>query len=167
MNPTQIEHLQHFTNQFETARRYFIQIMSETNDAAKLMQWIVDNKVNAYSVFPPDSAGSCSCLETFGGLYSILHHALYDDGEVSFVKTSYTTESEWGTVEHEQYPTVVFAWKGETNFEETVKRICLDEFFVPFREEVVDFHLEVLDGVDAYIKEWERVDTFYKLLDLM
>ena len=74
-------------------------------------------------------------------MYHHLHHALYDDGDVTFVKTRF------------QGPKIIFYWKKENNFEEVFMENIHDTLRESFK--IVGY----MDTVQEYIAEYERYEA--------
>jgi len=68
-----------------------------------LVKWMMETDANPYSYLPENWAGCTKSAESFASLLHVIHHAVYDDGDISFV-----------TVNGE--PRIVFAWHHEDNF---------------------------------------------------
>jgi hypothetical protein len=68
-----------------------------------LVKWMMETDANQYSYLPAGWAGSTESAQSFDSLLHMIHHAVYDDGDITFV-----------TVNDE--PRIVFAWHGEDNF---------------------------------------------------
>ena len=68
-----------------------------------LVNWLLETDANPYSYLPEGWAGSISSAEGFASLLGVIHHAVYDDGDITFV-----------TVNGE--PRIVFVHKFEDNF---------------------------------------------------
>lgn len=68
-----------------------------------LVKWMMETDANPYSYLPHAWAGSTGSAESFVGLLHTIHHAVYDDGDITFV-----------TVNGE--PRIVFVWRHEENF---------------------------------------------------
>jgi hypothetical protein len=133
--------LAQFEKQFNDAKEVYHEIMRGENDAALLFKWMVENDINAHSVFHDPFASSCYTLEGFVGMYRTLHHALFDDGDVTFVKTKIHS------------PMVVFIWKNETNFMQLYKKSLGDNRSYNGYQ-VVGY----CDTVQDYITEYNRVN---------
>lgn len=158
MNTLEQQHLDDYIEGFEEAKQIYIKVMNQEidNDAALLLRWMVNNKVNPWGVFPAHVANAMSTLEGFEGTYFLLTHALLDDGDISFVRIQYTThwDGDDYDVEHEASPRVVFLWEGDKDFVEEVKQLV----FTPNKENLVDFKVETIRNVRDYIREYERVE---------
>jgi hypothetical protein len=133
--------LEDYEKNFADAREKYLEIMKGENDAAILIKWMVENEINFYGVFHETGyAHQTNTLEGLIGLYYTLHHALYDDGEITFVKTNY-------------YPKILFYWKNEYNFQEHYDR------FVQSGCEKLYQITGYLGTVQEYIAEYERYDA--------
>lgn len=51
----------------------------------KLVKWMLTSDTNPYEYLPAALAGSLYSAQGFASLCSRLHHAIYDDGEVTFI----------------------------------------------------------------------------------
>jgi len=140
--------LEQFEEHFEDAKHTFNNIiMKGENDAAILFKWIAENDINEWSIFHEGASG-CSSLEGWVGMYHHLHHALYDDGEVTFVKTE------------GQGPKIVFYWKKENNFEElffkNIDKLMKKSYKI----------IGYIDTVQEFIAEYEQheaaIESFYE-----
>jgi hypothetical protein len=170
MNIPEQEQLDRYIESFERARALYIKIMNREidNDAAVLLHWIVNNKINSYSVFQEHIAEYMLSLLGFKTVYDTLHHAIYDDGCVCFVKISYTYEynsdklktylKERGrktTVESLHSPMIIIDWNPEEDFEKLVLKLVNPIM----KDTIVDFDVQILNSVDEYISEYNRVET--------
>ena len=72
-----------------------------------LIKWMLTTDANPYSYLPDGFRGSLYSVQDFEGLISVIHHALYDDGEITFIKIN-------------GEPQITFIWKHEDNFEDLV-----------------------------------------------
>ncbi len=68
-----------------------------------LVQWMMETDANPYAYLPHGWAGSTTSAEMFAGLLHCIHHALYDDSDITFVSVN-------------DEPRIVFVWKHEDNF---------------------------------------------------
>lgn len=71
-----------------------------------LVRWMLTTKANPYG-YIPSAANSFSSADSFAGLLHMIHHALYDDGDITFV-----------SVDGE--PRIVFVWRHEDNLRDFV-----------------------------------------------
>ena len=146
--------LTQFEKNFEIAKMKYAEIMEGENDAAILFKWLAENDINEWGVFHGNAHYS-DTLEGWINMYHHLHHALYDDGDVTFVKTKF------------QGPKIIFYWKKENNFEEVFMENIHDTLKESFK--IVGY----MDTVQEYITEYERYEAerneiyerFYKNLE--
>lgn len=129
--------LTQFEKNFEIAKMKYAEIMEGENDAAILFKWLAENDINEWGVFHGNAHYS-DTLEGWIGMYHHLHHALYDDGDVTFVKTKF------------QGPKIIFYWKKENNFEEVFMENIHDTLKESFK--IVGY----MDTVQEYIAEYEH-----------
>lgn len=50
-----------------------------------LAKWMMDTDANPYAYLPDHWAGCIGSAEQFAGLLHTIHHAVYDDGDITFV----------------------------------------------------------------------------------
>ena len=173
MNTTEQQHLDKFLESFECAKGTYIDIMnseSDDNGAAHLFRWMVNRNINLYRVFPIHTADTMQTLQGFIGVYSSLAHALYDDGDVSFVKISYKTKVSENvkTFREERgldpivryvslhYPLITLDPNHEEDFTKLVQKFTN----IQWMENIIeDFQVECLPNVKEYIAEYERVEN--------
>ena len=129
-----------FEKNFEIAKTKYAEIMKGENDAAILFKWLAENDINEWGVFH-GGAHYSDTLEGWISMYHHLHHALYDDGDVTFVKTKF------------QGPKIIFYWKKENNFEEVFMENIHDTLRESFK--IVGY----MDTVQEYIAEYERYEA--------
>lgn len=129
-----------FEKNFEIAKTKYAEIMKGENDAAILFKWLAENDINEWGVFH-GGAHYSDTLEGWISMYHHLHHALYDDGDVTFVKTRF------------QGPKIIFYWKKENNFEEVFMENIHDTLRESFK--IVGY----MDTVQEYIAEYERYEA--------
>jgi len=160
VNTTEQEKLNVYLEHVEWVKSLYVGIMNQEidNDAAFLLRWIVNNKINPYLVFPENIAEKMNSLLGFGDVYSILNHALYDDGSIAFVKISYTykTHLKERIVETLHSPMVILDWNyDEDDFTNLVRKIINPII----NDRIIDFKVEFLDNVRDYIVEYDRVEN--------
>lgn len=68
-----------------------------------LVNWMLETDANPYSYLPEGWAGHTHTAEGFASLLDTIHHAVYDDGDITF----FTVNGE---------PRICFVWKHEENF---------------------------------------------------
>ena len=110
-----------------------------------LTELLLETEANPWCYLPEYWAG---CTESSSGMYALLnniHHALYDDGDISFPIVN-------------GRPQIVFVWKNEKNYADYV----LSETQKQFRDErgveyEIEFCKDALDFVARH-KEFHRTD---------
>ena len=136
--------LKKYDAQYTKARDEYLLMMEGTTEADLLFQCILNKEINPYRIFAKQYASNFSTLEGVVGMYQFVNHALYDDGDITFVKTNYG-------------PLIVFYWKGESNFEEVFQNDFYQERIIRditgYCDSVVDFIAEY----DRYEEEVSRV----------
>ena len=144
--------LEHYEQNIIKAKEKYLEIMEGNDDAAILMKWMASSdEYSPYSVFlEKNIASCCSTLEGFVDLYHLLHHALYDDGDITFVKTNY-------------YPVAIFYWAGEPNFKEyynsLVQEGCENLF------EINGYYNNVQEFISAYDQHHIKMEEIYEALE--
>lgn len=120
-----------------------------------LVKWMMETDANPYSYLPHGWAGATGSAEGFAGLLHTIHHALYDDGDITFV-----------TVNEE--PRIVFVWRHEDNFRNYVlseqEKDLEKRWSSEYRIEVLDIKPDEFGPLyDAYyvkeIKHWFMDDA--------
>jgi len=100
-----------------------------------LVRWMLETDANPHGFLPEGWGGSLSTAEGFAGLLNHLHHALYDDGDVTFV-----------TVDDQ--PRIVFAHRFDEFFRERVlteQEISLERDNARQPRWKLEYKIEVLD----------------------
>ena len=54
-------------------------------EMSALIRWMLTTDANPYCYLPDGFRGSLYSAQEFEGLISVIHHALYDDGEITFI----------------------------------------------------------------------------------
>lgn len=112
-----------------------------------LVQWMMATDANPYAYLPHNWAGSTTNAEMFASLLHCIHHALYDDGDITFV-----------TVNNE--PRIVFVWRHEDNFRnyvlsDTEKDIEQSHSEEQYEIKVLDIKPEQFGPLyDEYQRNW-------------
>lgn len=143
--------LQDYINSFEQDKENFIRIMNYTpnNDALKLFQWMMNSEYNQYSFFSdPQFGNEMSSLAGAVGMYQLINHALYDDGDITFVKTK-------------SWPLICFYNRKENDFREVfmseIKKSGHGNFVLKHKKP-----LSFINSVDEYIKEFDDYENHYQ-----
>ena len=76
-------------------------------ELGELTRWMLETDANPYAYLPEGWAGALETAEGFSNLLNHIHHAVYDDGDITFV-----------TVNGE--PRIVFAHQADSDFREAV-----------------------------------------------
>jgi hypothetical protein len=76
-------------------------------ELGELTRWMLETDANPYAYLPEGWAGALETAEGFSSLLNHIHHAVYDDGDITFV-----------TVNGE--PRIVFAHQADSDFREAV-----------------------------------------------
>lgn len=64
----------------------YINSLLQTPQLSKLYNWLLTTDTNPYSFLPEGWANSLVTASGTSALFSMIHHAVIDDGEISFVK---------------------------------------------------------------------------------
>ena len=109
---------------------------------------MLDTDENPYAYLPESWAGSTKTAEGFSSLIHYIHHALYDDGDITFV-----------TVEGQ--PRIVFSWRNSEKFREDVLGSIEKEFEersgIKYDIQVLDISPEKFGELyDSWQKEYVR-----------
>lgn len=120
-------------------------------DVSELVEWMLTTDANPYSYLGDVWGSSLDTAENFASFLNNLHHALVDDGDVTFVSVN-------------DEPRIVFAWAGDTDFRKHVlSKVELDmedrrkgEKWCPEYEiKVLDISPNDFPALrDAYEKSW-------------
>lgn len=73
----------------------------------ELIRWMMETDANPYAYLQHQWAGCLDTADGFCGLISHIHHAIYDDGDITFVKVN-------------DQPRIVFARADDENFRDVV-----------------------------------------------
>lgn len=157
MNRKQQDYLNKLLSKVEESKKFFEKFIEEDNSATHLLRWMIDNDIPAYNVFPNYVAGKFYSIPGIDYLYSILTHALFDDGDIEFLKITKIYESGHNIKE---YPKIVFNWRGEDDFYTHV----IDVLQLPQEDGKLSYEFEVLSDVYEYIKEYEMAQKEEKEL---
>jgi hypothetical protein len=104
--------------------------------------WLTETSANPYDYLDRSYAGYFSSADSFARLLQFIHHALIDDGSITFVAVN-------------GRPMIAFEDKFEIENVELRSEI---EIMVAQRRGV-ERHYEVLDGVDAFIERRDQYET--------
>lgn len=85
---------------------------NETPEIHELVKWMMETDANPYSYLPTKWAGAYKSAELFAELLHMIHHAVYDDGDITFVAVNGA-------------PRIVFTCHDDDNFRNIV--LCENE----------------------------------------
>ncbi len=160
MNQQRQEFYNKLNENLEENKNYFLDILTRTDNSARLLQWITDNNINPYSVFPEYLAGSYCGLESFVSLYtSLTYHEKH--AEVTYLKIKRKNSDGH---DFELHPQVVLRHPTDSDFKEGVMRDLDLKEADPFDGEVFVYEFEVLKSLDDYIETYNRVEEECKKL---
>ena len=126
--------LSKFHDNFNNAISHIQDVLNRKEDdydyeMSVLIRWMLTTDANPYSYLPEGYATSLYSAQAFEGLIHNIHHSLYDDGEITFVKVN-------------GEPRITFFWSNEDNFEDLI----LSDQDKRIREmSRVGYKIEVLD----------------------
>lgn len=136
----------------ETIKR-FMEPCSYEPQMDGLVKWMLETDANPYAYLPQEWAGALDSAQGFASLLHYIHHAVYDDGEITFVRVN-------------GEPRIVFAWHegDDAKFRDLV--LNEQEKEIEKRRRCNPYEIEVLDIApnefgplyDAYqtaeVKQW-------------
>ena len=94
----------------DTITKYLVAKKDYEQETVHLLKWLLDTKHNPYSIFVNEGwAGRMGTAEGFASLAGMIHHALVDDGDITFVQVESAD------------PKIAFVWKHEDDIE---KHVC-------------------------------------------
>lgn len=85
--------LQEFQRNYEHAVSTIRAFMSGQHDhgdrpMSSLVKWMMETEINPYGFLPENWAGTFKIAEDFRSLLRVISHALYDDGDMTFVSVN-------------------------------------------------------------------------------
>jgi hypothetical protein len=96
-----------FKKVYEEAVESIHRFIDDPSDMNELAAWLMTTDASPYSYLQEGYAGMMSTAEGCAGLLTTIHHAVYDDGDITFVKV-------------DSAPRIVFAHSHDDNFRELV-----------------------------------------------
>ena len=139
-------------------------------ESDKLFHWVLNTEINANDIFVDKAdAGSCSSILGLELIYILIHHAIEDDGELSFVSVdgepqiiraiSQDFDNNDSFLEHVE-KTYGISTKSKPHFE--ILDVTVDEFIFlaeKYRiEKIKKSFLEAVlteDEVDKYVQQYK------------
>lgn len=95
-----------FKTNYDEAIEYINSSMGAQNsEMNELVKWLLETDYNPYGFLPENFAGHFNSAEGFASLLHMIHHAVYDDGDITFVRV-------------DGEPRIVFIWKNEENLKD-------------------------------------------------
>jgi hypothetical protein len=136
---------------YEEAVKNIQRFIDEPSDMNELAAWLMTTDANPYSYLEQGYAGMMSTAEGCAGLLETIHHAVYDDGDITFV-----------TVDDE--PRIVFAHRFDEGFRDVV--LCRQEKEIEKRlifGKIKQYEIEIL-----YIKpnDFPEIYNAYQVKNL-
>lgn len=129
--------------QVAAAKASILERTSEDSPCGRFCSWIVENHSEIYAIFLEYSyARLASDVLGMSGLLNTIHHALVDDGEISFVDLGI------------HGPRAVFLWKGESNFDALIRDIFSRNGVWAVIAETVEIG-EPYDDIERFMREVE------------
>lgn len=80
---------------------------SYDHDMVCLVKWLLETDQNPYQYLQQEVAGWTGSATGFVSLLDLIHHALYDDGDIEFVKVN-------------GQPKIVFVWRHDDGFYDAI-----------------------------------------------
>lgn len=96
-----------YRKNFEGAIAEIELAMNTANSIQSLVRWLMGSEVSPYSYLPRSRAGLTNTAEGMLDLINEIHHAVYDDGDITFVLFN-------------DRPVIIFAYQHEADFTDKV-----------------------------------------------
>lgn len=77
-----------FKENFETSIKYIYDFLEEPKSMTELVKWLMTTDANPYSYLNHEWAGMTESAENMVVLLNYIHHAVVDDGDITFVKVN-------------------------------------------------------------------------------
>ena len=115
---------------------------------------LLETDANPYSFLPHGWAGALSTSTGFESLLHVIHHALFDDGEISFPIVN-------------GEPRIAFVWKNEDDYadfiltetEQNMRKNHEAEYTITHCKDVIDFIEKHQKHHDKNVKQWFIQDS--------
>ena len=118
---------------------------SDKPEMQAITKYLLDTDANPYGFLPPAWAGAMTTSTGFASLLGMIHHALFDDGDISFPVVN-------------KEPRIAFVWRHEKNYEDYVLSEQEKQLKEKFGSEYRIEHCEnVLDWISRH-KDYHRKD---------
>ncbi len=137
--------LEKFQTAHDDAMREINDTVSQDNEFAQVVRYLLETDANPYSYLPEQWASCMSTATGFVVLISNIHHSLYDDGDISFPVVN-------------GEPKISFYWKNEDNYNHLVLNDTQKHSKEHFGHEYDVKQLStILEFIEAH-KEYHRKD---------
>jgi hypothetical protein len=136
---------------YEDAVKSIQRFIDDPSDMNEFAAWLMDTDANPYSYLEQGYADLMSTAEGCAGLLETIHHAVYDDGDITFV-----------TVDDQ--PRIVFAHRFDEGFRDVV--LCRQEKEIEKRlifGKTKSYKIEVLD---IKPNDFPKIYNAYQLSEL-
>lgn len=139
-----------FQNRYNEAIENINQYLKGPESMKELTHWLMTTDANAFSYLPMEWAGVSYTAEGMSALLDCIHHAVVDDGDITFVKVN-------------SEPRIVFANEQDDNFRETV----LGQHGLLSQKRYIarglgPFHIQVLDiKPNEFGKVYDEYQSFW------
>ncbi|MBY3155244.1 hypothetical protein HFO56_23255 [Rhizobium laguerreae] len=138
-----MDKFEHWKDRYEAAVAKITAYRSDEHDDMRLVtQWLLNTESNPYDFLMWSDARSFESAESFSGLLHMIHHALVDDGEITFVAVN-------------GRPMIVFANEheiGNVELRSEVERQIAER-------RGLETTVEIIAGVPAFIERRERYES--------
>ena len=138
--------LEQFQKAHEEAMDEIASTIQRGDEFAEVVKYLLETDANPYSFLPHGWAGSVGTSTAFVSLTNMLHHALYDDGDISFPVVN-------------GEPRISFYWKHEDDYHNLVltdtEKHMRDNFGTTYKVTQLN---NVMEFISAH-KEYHRSDV--------
>jgi hypothetical protein len=139
-----MDRIDHWRDQFEDAIVRIQRYRTDVNpEMRRITCWLMETTANPYSFLQWGYARAFQSADQFAALLQTIHHALVDDGEITFVAVN-------------GRPMIVFVARDEIGNVEL--RTDIERELADRRGEPVRY--EFLEGLEAFIECQERRDAY-------
>lgn len=152
MNEQQQNLLNKFLRAIESDKNVYIDIMSRSDDSSKLLQWVVNNDINPYGIFPHWCASCLSELQSFVMLHSMICY-YKNHGEFNYVNITKNG--------YDQGPRITFRCRSEPNFYEEIKKDFELKDSDPFDGEEYSYEFEIIQSLDEFIRIYNEHEEYH------
>ena len=123
---------------------FYLEPGSHEPQMNSLVKWMLETDANPYSFLPEQWGGALGTAEGFAGLLKFIDHALYDDGDITFVSI-------------DGQPQIVFDHRFEDGFRE---RVLGEQRAQMEKKYGIEYAVNVLDITpDEFVELYEAWHT--------